>query len=148
MKFLRWLLCFPLAMLASFIGWGIAGTIFSGVEFTYGVGVFDSIIGLLPLLITSAFPTIIFVVAGVFIAPSKERRVCFVFLGLSLLFSGGGINMLIYQDGFLEFWLASAAGIVIGGIIGLLLAMRIQRGRTSIQLPEPTSGLAPGRSSS
>jgi hypothetical protein len=104
-------------------------------------GVFASVIGLLPLLTTSAVPTIIFVVTGVLIAPSKVRRVCFVFFGLSLLFSGGGINMLMHQDGFIEFWLASAAGIVIGGIIGLVFAMRVQRARTPIQLPEPTSGL-------
>ena len=148
MKFLRWLLCFPVAMLASFICWAIGKEIFTGVASTYGGGALRSLVGLLPLLITAAFPTIVFVVAGVLTSPSKERRVCFVFFGLSLLFSAGGINALIHQDSFLGFWLASVAGVVIGGMIGLIVTLRMQRARRPIQPPEPMSGLAPGHGSS
>jgi len=77
MKFLRWLLCFPVAMIASVIGWALVEKIFSGIASTYGGGILRSIVGLLPLLITAAFPTVASVVAGVFASPSKERRVCF-----------------------------------------------------------------------
>jgi hypothetical protein len=135
-------------MIASFIGWALVEKIFSGIAYTYGGGLLRSVVGLLPLLITAAFPTVAFVGAGVFASPSKERRVCFVFFGLSLLFSAGGINALIHQDSFPGFWLASVAGVIIGGIIGLLLALRMQRARRPIQPPEPMSGLAPGHGSS
>ena len=148
MKFLRWLFCFPVAMLASFIGWAIGEKIFTGVTSAYGGGALRSQFGMLPLLITAAFPTIVFVLAGVLTSPSKERRVCFVFFGLSLLFSAGGINALIHQDSFPGFWLASVAGVVIGGIIGLIVALRAQCARKPIQPPEPMSGLAPGHGSS
>ncbi len=144
MNFLRWFLCFPVAMLASFICWVIGEKIFTGVASTYGGGVLRSLFGLLPLLITAALPTLVFVAAGVLTSPSKERRVCFVFFGLSLLFSAGGINALNHQDGFLGFWLASVAGVVIGGILGLIVALRMQRARKPIQTPEAMSGLAPG----
>ncbi|MFZ5496138.1 MAG: hypothetical protein ACOZE5_12485 [Verrucomicrobiota bacterium] len=148
MNFLRWLFCFPMAMLASFIGWAIGEKIFTGVASTYGGGLLRSLFGLLPLLITAAFPTTVFVVGGVLTSPSKERRVCFVFFGLSLIFSAGGINALIHQDSFPGFWLASVAGVAIGGILGLIVALRMQRARKPIQTPEPMSGLAPGHGSS
>jgi hypothetical protein len=145
MNFLKWLLCFPTAMLASFVCWAIGKEIFTGVASTYGGGVVRSFVGLLPLIITAAFPTIVFVVAGVFTSPSKERRVCFVFFGLSLLFSAGGMNALIHQDSFLGFWLASVAGVVVGGIVGLLVALRIQRARGPIQSTTDNSGASPLR---
>jgi hypothetical protein len=148
MNLLRWIACFPAAFLASYVGWGFALRIFSGVSSTYGDGVISSLVGLLPLVTEAAIPTVVFVLAGVTVAPSKERRVCFVFFGLSLLFSGGGIHLLQHQNGYFGFWLASAGGIIVGAIIGLAASLRIQRLRRPIQLPEPTSGLAPGRGSS
>jgi len=134
-------------MLASFIGWEMARSLFSGVTSTYGGGVWRSLIGLLPLLTTSALPTAVFVVVGVVIAPGKGRRTCFVLFGLSLLFSGGGINTLLYQDGFPVFWLANVAGMVLGGIIGLLLSMRMNRAPKPVPSPESALGLAPGSGS-
>lgn len=135
MNFLRWLFSFPLAMFASFIGWALVEEIFSGVASTYGRGVWYSVVGLLPLLTSAAFPTLVFVVAGVLVSPSKERRICFVSFGFSLLFSAGGINLLLHRDGYLGFWLTGVTGVVAGGVIGLIVALRIQRARTPIQIP-------------
>ncbi|MDI1247776.1 MAG: hypothetical protein PSV13_02735 [Lacunisphaera sp.] len=148
MNTLRWIASFPSAVLASFIAWVLDTKIFAGVHSTYGGGFFYSLVGLIPLITSAAIPACVFVLVGVAVAPSRKRRVGFVFFTLSLMFSAGGVDMLLFQDGYLPFWLASAAGITTGSVIGLAVALRVQRQSRPIQLPEPTSGLAPGRGSS
>ena len=135
MKVLRWFASFPLALLASFLSWFFETKIFSGMHATYGGGFFYSLTGMFPVVIASAVPTVIFVLAAVVVAPSKERSVCFVFFALSPLFSAGGIQMLMLQDGHLPFWVASAAGVIAGAVVGLVASLRIQHGRTPIQSP-------------
>jgi hypothetical protein len=131
-------------MLASFFGWVIAEEIFTSVASSYGGGVLRTLVGVLPLIITAAFPTVVFVVIGVLTSPSKRRRVCFVFFGLSLLFSAGGINALTYQNGYPGFWLATMVGVIIGGVIGLIFALTMQRARIpKQQSPVPTIGNVP-----
>ncbi|HTQ29837.1 MAG TPA: hypothetical protein VMI53_01385, partial [Opitutaceae bacterium] len=77
--------------------------------------------------IEAATPTTLFVVVGVLLSPSKERKVVFVFFALALLFSGGGMGLVeAYQDGFLPFWLASAAGVILGALLGLLVSLGVQ----------------------
>ena len=121
---------------------------FSGVTSHYGGGFFHSFIGLLPLATSTAIPTAIFVLSGVLVTPSKERRVCFVFFALSLLFSAGGISMLRYQDGYLGFWLASAGGVVAGAVVGLAAALGVQRIRRPIQSAQHNAGSRPSSTDS
>ena len=43
------------------------------------------------------------------------------------MFSGGGMSMVeAYQDGILSFWLASAAGVVLGALLGLFASLGCQ----------------------
>jgi hypothetical protein len=81
-------------------------------------------------------PTIIFVVVGTLLAPSKKRKVAFVFFSLSLLFSAGGLQLLEVQDFSYVFWLGTAAGIVCGALLGLFASLSVQHWR----VPAQTSG--------
>jgi len=69
-----------------------------------------------------------FVIAGVLLSPSKGRRVAFSFFGLAILFSGGAFESLKYQDEEV-FWIGSFMGTILGGLIGLGIALRIQKWR-------------------
>ena len=73
MNFIRWIFCFPGAMFASFLGWALAQKMFSGVASTYGGGLIRSVLGLTPIFISSVIPTVIFVMAGTLISPSKVK---------------------------------------------------------------------------
>ena len=85
-------------MAASLLAWALVEKMFEGVASTYGGGVVRSALGLTPMLVSSAVPTIIFVVCGTLLSPSKDRKMAFVFFGLSLLFSAGGLQLLRFQD--------------------------------------------------
>jgi len=123
-------------MLASFVGWALAQKMFSGVASTYGGGLVRSILGLTPIFVSSMIPTVIFVVAGTLISPSKVRKVAFVFFGLSLLFSAGGLQLLEFQDFSHIFWLVAAAGIVCGALLGFFASLPVQRWRDLKRSPK------------
>ena len=142
MKFARWFLSFPVAFVLSFIAWTLSSSAFEGIASIYGGGFFQSVIGLTPILVRSAIPTSIFVVTAIMIAPSHSRKVCFVFFVLSLLLSGGGIELLRFQEFSHIFWLAGASGVVIGALIGLAFALRIQERRKPNQPVETTQAVA------
>jgi hypothetical protein len=145
MKTLRWIISFPTTMILSGVAWMFIQSLF---HTTYcGGGIFRSIVGLAPLIIEAALPTILFVVVGVLLSPSRERKVAFIFFALSPLFSGGGMGLVeAYQNGVLPFWLVSAAGVVLGALLGLFVSLGIQnlRKRRANQalLPTPMSGAA------
>jgi len=125
MKVLRWIICFPVAGILSWLAWPLIGQVFNHAY--YGGGIIRSAIGLAPLIITTSIPAIVLVLAGVWISPSKGRKVVFVFFALGLIYSGGGFAMITFQEvGALEFWLTSAAGVVLGSLAGLLLGLRLQ----------------------
>jgi len=126
MKAIRWILSFPITVVLSVVAWMLLSEALSGVDLTYGGGFWRSVIGLCPIAITAAVPTSLFVVVGVAIAPSQGRKVCFVFFGLSLLFSGGGIELLRFPEIDQGFWFAAASGIVVGALFGLAFAHRLQ----------------------
>jgi hypothetical protein len=150
MKILRWILCFPAAIGLSILSYLLSLRVFNHDYF--GGGIFRNIIGLLPVVIRTALPTVVLVLAGVWISPSKGRKVAFVFFTLGLMYSGGGLEMLFsYQFGHLNYWVTEATGIVLGALAGLLLALRLQgfrRGRankSTLQTPAniPTAASAP-----
>ena len=71
--------------------------------------------------------------------------ICFVFFGLALLFSGGGVELLKFSSAHAPdaiLWLGSAAGIVLGAFAGLLLSLLLQgqRGKSPNHSTEPTPG--------
>ena len=140
MKIIRWIICFPGAMAASLLAWALVEKMFEGVASTYGGGVVRSALGLTPMLVSSAVPTIIFVVCGTLLSPSKDRKMAFVFFGLSLLFSAGGLQLLRFQDFSHIFWLAAAGGIVAGAVLGLGASLSVQVRRQPIQPPQTTPG--------
>ena len=112
-------------MIFSGIAWMFIQSLFHTTY--YGGGIVRSIVGLAPLIIEASLPTTLFVLVGVLLSPSKERKVAFVFFALGLLFSGGGMGMVeAYQVGILPFWLASAAGVVLGALVGLFASLGCQ----------------------
>ena len=118
MKILRWIICFPTAAILSIAAWFALQTIDHHVSF--GGGFLYSVYGLMPLILDAAIPTIVFSVVGVWTSPSSERTVAFVFFPLSILFSGGGMEMLRYSwSGGLVFWLTATMAIVAGALVGL-----------------------------
>jgi hypothetical protein len=136
MKAFRWIICFPSAMTLSFIAAGILIT--GDSSFHYGRGIFQSIFGLRDLWIFAIVPSVVFVVSGALISPSKKRRICFIFFGLSPLFSGSGIRtILFYNVGDLYLWIASNIGIIIGSFIGLLVSLRLQTRRNKKTPSQP-----------
>jgi hypothetical protein len=128
MKIIRWIICFPGAVALSLI----LGLFLSESKhsFSYGQSIFGDIIGLGYLWVITVIPTVVFVLSGVFISPCKKRWVCFSFFGLAPFFSGGGLSMMRYHNaGDLYLWTASALGVVVGSIIGLLVSFKLQSGR-------------------
>ena len=126
-------------MMLSLLAWPLVASIFHSAY--YGGGFLRSTMGLAPLIVVTSVPAIVLVVAGVWLSPSKGRKVAFVFFALALLSSGGGMEMITFQQaGALGFWLTAFAGVVLGSLAGLLLSLRLQRlrKREPNQAPEPT----------
>ena len=144
MKIIRWIICFPAAILLSWLAWPLTGQVFD--HWYYGGGIERSVIGLAPYFIASSFPAVVLVVSGVWISPSKGRKIVFVFFALGLVYSGGGMEMIIRAGtGELLLWLLSVGGIVLGSLAGLLLGLRLQtyrKGKPNQQPPlqTPASG--------
>jgi hypothetical protein len=130
---------FPGAMLASFAAWTLVHDLLSGVASTYGGGILRSLIGLSPTIFSAAVPAAVFVVSAVMLSPSRERKVSFIFFSLSLLFSPGGLELLAHQGFSHVFWLAAAVGIILGALLGLFIALRIQSRRSLRQEFQPIS---------
>jgi hypothetical protein len=126
----RWIICFPGAMLFSFLVYGLAITVFSSAF--YGPGVWIKVVGLTPLLLRTLFPTIAFVLSGILLSPSTGRKVVLVFSVLALLFSVSGFEVVKFKQNpnpnptFL--WTASV-GIVVGALLGCYLGLMIQARR-------------------
>ncbi len=138
MKTLRWIISFPTAMILSIVAWMFIQTLFHTIY--YGGGNVRSLLGLAPLIIEAALPTTLFVFVGVWLSPSKGRKVAFVYFALSLLCSGSGMGLVEnYQIGILPFWLASAAGVVLGALLGLFASLGFQSFRQSRSRPPALS---------
>ena len=109
----------------SFLAWALMSEVFT--RSSYGPTLFLKIVGLTPLVLKAAIPASVFVIAGVLLSPSKERKTPFVFFALGIIFSGDWVEMDMFrQVGSLEFWLTSAAGMILGSFVGLLLSLRLQ----------------------
>ena len=140
MQILRWLSSFPAAMLSSFLAWAATKSVFHHSYF--GGGVVRSVVGLAPNVISTAVPSLVFTLVGVIVAPIKNRIVVFVFAGLSLLFSGGGMDLIIFSNhSLVEFWAASLLGCTTGCFMGLFFGLRIQARRSGYpnRHPQPNS---------
>jgi len=129
MTLVRWLFSVPAALLASGLTWALLSSVFS--RHYYGGGLARSAIGLAPLFTTTAFSSLACVVVGVCIAPSRRRWITFFYFPFAVLFSLGGIEMLKYQEFDHGFWLTAALGQMIGGLIGLIMSLKIQNRRIS-----------------
>ena len=147
MKIVRWIVCFPLAMFVSFVVWALIQEALEGIAFGYGGGVLRSAIGLAPIAVSTAVPAGIFVVCGAFVSPSRKRSIAFTFFAFALLFSGGGVEMLRYQEFDHIFWLAACVGQTAGAILGLGAALKMQawRGKGPNQALQPTPMLVTDR---
>jgi hypothetical protein len=129
MALIRWLFSVPAALLASGLTWALLSSIFS--RHYYGGGLARSAIGLAPLFTTTALSSLACVVAGVWIAPSRRRWITFLFFPFAVLFSLGGIEMLKFQELDHGFWLTAAFGQMFGGLIGLIMSLKMQNRRIS-----------------
>lgn len=152
MKTLRWLLFIPVAaILAIACSFGIASLMpFRSYSQEH---LFLSLIsprGLAPYILERFIPVALFVVIGAMLAPTQGRKVI-VTLGLLGGVFGWPFGPQYSLEGGSVFYAAASFGTLVGCAVGLLLAFQWQTKRRKeepIQLPEPTSGLAPGRGSS
>ena len=111
----------------------------------YGGGFIQSAFGVAPLFVRAALSTITFVFVGVLIAPTSARTVAFVFFALSLAFSVGELGLFEDQaDEILPFWLACAAGFVLGALLGLSASIGLQDLRKSALGRDPIIGFFDG----
>ncbi len=151
MKLYRWLIFFPGAMLASVIGYILAMAL---TDLVFGGRLLIGYWCFLPTGINAAIPTVFFVVAAAVLSPAKGRKAVFVFFGLSMLCSAGGMEAvqygqmlndpgLLFAGGMLEERLTGAFGVVAGALIGLGIALRLQRWRAPNKSPEATPGQRP-----
>lgn len=127
MALIRWILSIPSAILASGLTWALFSSVFT--RHYYGGGLFRSAIGLAPLFATTAFPSLAFVVAGVWVAPSQRRAIAFFYFPFAALMSLGGIEMLRQQELDHVFWLTAGLGQIIGGLAGLIISLKIHNRR-------------------
>ncbi len=128
MKFLRWIACGPLAMIASLLVWMAVKKISPSAFF--GGNLIENILGLLPLILAAILPNIAFALAGVFTAPTSGKAVAFVFFGLTFCLSAGGFDIIASsQAGASAFWVTSTISWFFGAGVGLLLSLRVQRKR-------------------
>jgi hypothetical protein len=140
MKTLRWIACIPGAMIASLLTWVLVKKLFPSAQ--YGFGFAGNVVGLFPLALAAAIPTVVFIVTAVVVSPHTGRGASFVFFGLSFLLSLGGMDAVLHQvDPVPAFWLTTVLGMLAGAISGLLISLRLQRRRGKKKpnkTPEPT----------
>lgn len=130
MKVLRWIVCFPFAATMSWLTWITLRSV--ECHITYGGGFLNSTYGVMPLILWAGIPTAVFEVVGVWTSPSSKRITAFVLLPLSILFSGGGMELLeLSVHGPWELWLTAALSIVAGALAGLSASLWILKRRHS-----------------
>lgn len=110
----------------SFLTWGLLRSVFT-TDY-YGPPLHVKILGLSPLVLRTALPAAVFVIAGTFLSPSKGRGAGFIFFALALLFSAGGVELLMAQSDAV-FWLSGMLGTILGAFAGLFVALRVQHTR-------------------
>ena len=130
MKALRWIVCVPLAMVASVLMWVGVRVILPSASFGGGLPLIENILGLLPLSLASILANVAFALVGVLTAPTADKSVAFIFCGLTFCLSAGGFGIVIYrQDGFEAFFLTSSISYFVGVGVGLVATLRLQRRR-------------------
>jgi Na+-driven multidrug efflux pump len=143
---LRWIVCFPCAFLISGASWPLSEFLFH--HLTYGPSLISKLVGLTPLVLKTAIPAFIFLVAGVLISPSRTRKVCFVFFACALLFSAGGLEIMRYGESTTAdpvLWLGASSGIIVGALAGLWFMLRIQAMRSNTPNQSAHPPLAQGQ---
>jgi preprotein translocase subunit SecG len=136
MRKMRWIACFPGALMLSFLSWGLLCSVFT-TDY-YGPLLLESILGLSPLVLRTAIPAAVFVIGGTFLSPSKARGVGFIFFALAPLFSAGGGELFTAAQSDTAFWLSAMLGTILGAFAGLCIALRIQRGRQKKEPSQPS----------
>ena len=154
MKALRWIAAFPIACAVSVAAWIALSSILRSSSGGYSVLTF--VTGRAPIVIRTFFPTALFILSAVSVCPSKGRASPFVFLALSLPFSGAGMELVeFYQLGIPTFWVTAYFGMISGALVGFLVSVQIQTRRRnrpnrvagSINSPSPHTTARTGSTS-
>lgn len=142
MKVFRWIICFPFAATLSWLTW-IALRSFE-FPITFGGGFLNSAYGAMPLILWAGTPAAVLKVVGVWASPSSRRIVALVFLPLSIVFSGGSMELLeLSESGPSELWLIAVIAIIAGALVGLGMSLCILKHRRSGRTPAAQNESSP-----
>jgi hypothetical protein len=120
MNIVRWHVAFPLAVVASFIAYQGASGVIEAINPARSASLAVSSVEIIFESVGFAAPVVIFIMTGVLICPSAGRKVCFIFYGLSQLFSASAINFFIFGG-----CLGALIVIIVSGLIGLGIALSV-----------------------
>lgn len=143
MKTLRWIVCVPLAMMASLLTWAGVKKFVPSSFYSGGQSMIENALALLPLILAAILPNIVFALVGAMTAPTVGKAVSFVFFGLTFCLSAGGLDIALTRaPEFRVFFVAASISYVAGAVLGLAASLRLQQHRreklpASIMLTPP-----------
>jgi hypothetical protein len=99
---------------------------------TTGPGLASEMSAFFVLCARTGVPAILFVLLGSWVYPGDSKVSVIVFSGLALVFSGGFVEEVRFQQiGAIFLWRLGMVGILIGSLLGLVLGVMIRRRRVN-----------------